>query len=134
MQLSRQDLKLSKITIGTLATEEYCSLSPHENSQAMIEKLKNGGFAEGYIVSEDNKLMSKIDALDLIEGKTTGDTDYFRLLETDTILSCLDKLSDFVGESAPILNSEGILVGVINEADVFKAYKEASEQSHLEEV
>ena len=134
MQLSRQDLKLSKITIGTLATEEYCTLSPHENAQGMIEKLKEGGFAEGYIISEDNKLMSKVDALDLIDGQTSGDKDYFRLLETDSILACLDKLSDFVGESAPILNSEGVLVGVINEADVFKAYKDASEKSHQEEV
>ncbi len=134
MQLSRQDLKLSKITIGTLASKEYCQLSPHENAQGMIEKLKEGGFAEGYIISEDNKLLSKVDALDLIDGQTSGDKDYFRLLETDSILACLDKLSEFVGESAPILNSEGVLVGVINEADVFKAYKDASEKSHQEEV
>ena len=134
MQLSRQDLKLSKITIGTLANKEYCQLSPHENAQGMIEKLKEGGFAEGYIISEDNKLLSKVDALDLIEGQTSGDKDYFRLRETDSILACLDKLSEFVGESAPILNSEGVLVGVINEADVFKAYKDASEKSHQEEV
>jgi len=58
----------------------------------------------------------------------------FKLYDTDSILVCVSKLSDFVGESAPIINADGKLIGVINEADVFRAYKDASDQSHLEEV
>ena len=134
MQLSRQDLKLSKVKIGSFATEEYCSLSQHENAQAMMDKLKSAGFVEGYVLSDENKLITKVSLLDLISNNTDGDKNFFKLYDTDSILACLNKLSDFVGESAPIISSDGILIGVINEADVFKAYKEASDQSHSEEV
>ena len=134
MQLSRQDLKLSKVKIGSFATEEYCSLSQHENAQAMMDKLKSAGFVEGYVLSDENKLITKVSLLDLISDNTDGDKNFFKLYDTDSILACLNKLSDFVGESAPIISSDGILIGVINEADVFKAYKEASDQSHSEEV
>jgi len=134
MQLSRQDLKLSKVKIGSFATEEYCSLSQHENAQAMMDKLKSAGFVEGYVLSDENKLITKVSLLDLISDNTDGDKNFFKLYDTDSILICLNKLSDFVGESAPIIGSDGILIGVINEADVFKAYKEASDQSHSEEV
>ena len=134
MQLSRQDLKLSQIPISGLANQDYCGLSPDQTSDEMLRLMSKGGYSEGYVLSDGKDLISKVTALDLMTEKTAGDSDFFRLQESDSILACLDKLTSFVGESAPVVSAEGKLVGVITEADVFKAYKNASDQSHAQEA
>ena len=44
--------------------------------------------------------------------------------ETDTISRAIEKASNFVGESIPVLDKENTLLGVITEADLFSQYLE----------
>ena len=58
------------------------------------------------------------------------------LSESNSVLDAVKIATDFVGESMPVLSSEtGHVLGVISEADIFKAYinvqKEASKIEHL---
>ena len=39
-----------------------------------------------------------------------------------SLLVAIEKASDFVGESIPVINSDGVLVGVVTEADLFASF------------
>ena len=52
--------------------------------------------------------------------------------ETDTISNAIEKASNFVGESIPVLDRENKLLGVITEADLFSQYLEV--QSRISNI
>ena len=39
-----------------------------------------------------------------------------------SLLVAIEKASNFVGESIPVINSDGVLVGVVTEADLFASF------------
>ena len=130
MKLSRQDLMLSQTPIKDLATDDFCQLSSAQSSDERLKELIKGGYAEGYVVSDSGVLLTKISVLDIVSGNLSGETDFFKLLGNDSVLVCVEKLTSFVGESAPILDQNNNLLGVITEADVFIAYKDANDKGH----
>ena len=43
------------------------------------------------------------------------------LISSDTVLDAIDKVKDFVGESIPIVDDKGKILGIISESDLFNA-------------
>ena len=54
-------------------------------------------------------------------------------MASDSISDAIEKASNFVGESIPIIDEDNMLLGVITEADLFSQYLEVqSKISNIE--
>ena len=53
---------------------------------------------------------------------------HIKLTPDTNILKAIKVLTNFVGESIPIINNKNIIVGIISENDVLKAYTQISEK------
>ena len=56
------------------------------------------------------------------------------LVNSDTVLDAIDKVKDFVGESIPIVDDKGKILGIISESDLFNALLMAEKERHEEEL
>ena len=89
---------------------------------------------EGYFIDRDKTYYGKINLIELINSNTKQAFDVREkkpiVLKPDTsILSTIEKLSTFVGESIPVVDPKNNkLLGIISESNVLKAYIDLSEQ------
>ena len=89
---------------------------------------------EGYLISSENKYLGKISLLNLINKKETFLLKYIEknpivIDPRSKLIFVIKKLSNFVGESIPIVNSKtGDMLGIISENDVLKAYLDIAEE------
>ena len=50
---------------------------------------------------------------------------------TNNITESIKKLSNFVGESVPIINKDKKIIGIISENDVLKAYEKITNEIRI---
>jgi CIC family chloride channel protein len=138
----RTDLQLGHMKVASILTQEYVFFPPGALVKDGINGLKNQGKSEGYCVDGQNKFLGKFLLVELLgtdENLTLADLCLLSpivLSERDSVLDAVKIATDFVGESMPVLSSDtGQILGVISEADIFKAYiivqKEASKIEHV---
>ena len=83
---------------------------------------------EAYILEDNKILVGKISLQSLIkDGGLTVQSNMEKsplvIYSEDSVLEAIEKASNFVGESIPVLDKgEGKLLGVITEAALFQAY------------
>ena len=84
--------------------------------------------------TKDNTYVGKISLLNLVNKKGFNLVDYAErkpliIDPNSSLMSVIKKLSNFVGESIPIVNKKtNAMIGIISENDVLKAYLEISKE------
>ena len=124
LQKGREAIALSQQKMEDLASDDYVALAPGSDGVHAVEKLKKRGHTEGYIVDENGKMIGKIsiyDALKAGEVKTVLEVDPIILLSGESLTVAMEKVSQFVGESLPVVNEENDLLGTVTEGDLFQA-------------
>lgn len=138
----RTDLQLSQLKVTSILTQEYVFFSPGALIKDGIKELKNSGKSEGYCVDSHNKFLGKFLLVELLGAdENLALLDFclsspIVLSESNSVLDAVKTATDFVGESMPVLSSDnGHVLGVISEADIFKAYinvqNQASKTEHV---
>ena len=85
------------------------------------------------MLSKDNEFIGKIRLIDIVDKKNQQITNFLQnkpiILDANlSLLASIKKLSNFVGESIPIIDKENKkLIGIISENDVLAAYLEVSD-------
>lgn len=134
MALSRNDFKLSHAKIGALVAPDYCRLLASDNTEAKIAALIAAKSSEGYVVDGAGYLVAKHDIISLHGGEIKP---YDVLTENMSVLDVMTRLSNFesgfVGESLPITDEQGKMLGIVTEGAIFGYYQTTSAQSHAEE-
>ena len=85
----------------------------------MFEKSE---FTEVYFVNDNGVLLGKTKVNALLQKKNTAlieDTSPLTLNINLDVSEAIVKVSNFVGESIPVVDYDGKLQGVLNEADLF---------------
>ena len=122
----RSEILLSEVFVTTLiGKNDYLKVRETITKDSLLNQFRDSDFTEAYVVNGSNKLVGKVKVNDLL--KVGDQVNPFRPLiirETDTISYAIEKASNFVGESIPVLDKEDVLVGVITEADLFSQYLE----------
>ena len=99
----------------------------------MFEKSE---FTEVYFVNDDGVLLGKTKVNALLQKKNTTlieDRSPLTLNINLDVSDAIVKVSNFVGESIPVVDHDGKLVGVLNEADLFLQYLKVQDAiSHIE--
>jgi CIC family chloride channel protein len=138
----RTDLQLSQMKVTSILTQEYVFFTPGALIKDGIDDLKKRAKSEGYCVDSQNKFLGKFLLVELLAAdENLALADFclsapIVLSESDSVLDAVKIATDFVGESMPVLSSgTGHVLGVISEADIFKAYinvqNEASKIEHV---
>ena len=59
---------------------------------------------------------------------------YLFLNNNDSILEAIDKIKNFVGESIPVIDESGSILGIISESDLFNELLMAEKERNDEEL
>ena len=130
----REQIRLNDALIKSYVDNKYTKLKPTTSVEKAIELLIKSKTTEGYIISDDNKFISKISLINLINKKGPNLIKYSEpkplTIDPNTnLIIVIRKLSKFVGESIPIVDKKtNEMVGIISENDVLQAYLDISEE------
>ena len=132
----RADILLSEIAVKEILGKNSFLSFRNASQSDLIKKFANSDFTEAYILNIDGKLLGKIRVNDVL-----GNKDYMDFLEKSPLLlnanesvsKAIEKASNFVGESIPVVDNDRNLIGVVTEADLFSEYLKVQDQiSHIE--
>lgn len=127
LQKGREALALSHQTVAKFAGDDFIKISQSTSGEDAQHEMKNLGHTEAYVLTEEGKLLGKISIHGAIE---CSDKSVLEVLEADPIVLYADepldiamqKVSQFIGESLPIVNRDtGIMLGSITEGALFQA-------------
>ena len=127
LALGREAIAMSQHTLETHVSDDYVKVNERSTGTEALELMRQADQTEAYVVSDSGRLAGKLSVHQAIEA---GDQTVFQFADADPMLLNLDDslqhamhtVSDFVGESVPIIARETReLLGVITEGDLFKA-------------
>ena len=127
LALGREAIALSQHTLEAHVSDDYVKVNETSTGTKALELMRQADQTEAYVVSDSGRLAGKLSVHQAIEA---GDQTVFQFADADPMLLNLDDslqhamhtVSDFVGESVPIIARETReLLGVITEGDLFKA-------------
>ena len=130
----REYILLSQSKIFNYIDQNYSSLDKDITTDAAIKILQENNTTEGYFIGENKKYLGKINLINLINSKPTEafllkEKKHIILNPNHSILETIEKLSNFVGESIPVVNPEdNRMLGIISENDILDAYIKLSNQ------
>jgi CIC family chloride channel protein len=130
----REYILLSQTKILNYIDQNYSKLDKEINTDAAIKILQKNNTTEGYFVDNNKNYLGKINLINLINSKSSKafslrDKKHIILNPDQSILETIEKLSDFVGESIPIVNTENNkMLGIISENDILDAYIKLSNE------
>ena len=84
--------------------------------------------SEAYILDKNNKLLNKVSIVELLRlaKKYLKDLKINILkIHENNILETIEDCKKFIGESIPVVDSNGVLIGIFSENDLFKCYSRA---------
>ena len=130
----REQIILNEMLIENYFDSNYTRFTPKTSINQAIKKLKSEKNTEGYIISNKDKYIGKINLLDLInvdneDLKNCVTKNPLIIDPKSNLLEVIKSLADFVGESIPIVDKKtNRMLGIISENDVLAAYLEISEE------
>ncbi len=127
LSLGREAIALSQHTLETHLSDDYVKVDETTSGQAALELMRQAEQTEAYVVSDSGRLAGKLSVHQAIQADNQtvfqfADADPVLLKLDDSLQHAMHTVSDFVGESVPIIDRETReLLGVITEGDLFKA-------------
>ncbi len=130
----REQIILNNVVIGNYARKDFIKLSKEMKVSQVIKLFLKKKETEGYILSDKSIFIGKIRLIDIINKKDQEIENFVQkkplILDYKlSLLNSIKKLSNFVGESVPIINkSNNKFIGIISENDALSAYLEISNE------
>ena len=127
-------LELESTKLASLATDNFISFSPETTKKTIVEKMQKNKLAEAYCIADDGIFLGKISIFDVMTGpqKTAAslaNPKCLQLLAGQSMNDAMKIAIDFVGEAIPVIDPNNQqLVGVISEADLFRAYSSITQR------
>jgi CIC family chloride channel protein len=128
---------LSEITVGDLlGKNDFLKVQSNITKKDLLRVFEKSEFTEVYFVNDDGLLLGKTKVNALLQKKNTTlieDTSPLTLNIKLDVSDAIVKVSNFVGESIPVVDNDGKLLGVLNESDLFLQYLKVQDDiSHIE--
>lgn len=126
LHLGREAIALSQQRVGEFANDDFIAVDKETTGQSLQQQMRTADQTEAYVVDTDGVLLGKVS----IHGATqSGDSPVIHAWDTDPIVLYADeslsvamqKVSQFVGESLPIIDHRGMMLGSVTEGALFQA-------------
>ena len=125
----RGHIEMTETPVLSVVDANFCRILPDAKVRSAIEELGRAGVTEAYLIDDDAIFHGKLGLHELLSQKADSpvlplaDSAPISIKHDASLQQAIEVASDFVGESIPVINrSEGIMVGVVTEADLFKLY------------
>lgn len=121
LKLGREHIALNQSTIDEIPSSDYVKVDLDTSVQATLDKLKAAQTTEAYVCDNEGILLGKVNVLDLHGAgalKEVMDTEPLTFKGADSLTHAMEKASEFVGESIPVVE-DGRLVAALTEGDLF---------------
>lgn len=137
VSVGRTNLALMEQSITEISQTNFLKISPGDTVERTIILLKKKEQTEAYCVAEDGTYVGKLFLPQLL--KVRGDLNVSScVIANDTVIpanssifQAIEIASDFVGEAMAVVDKKsGVIVGIVNEADLFSVYLEAQSNVH----
>ncbi len=131
--VGRDILFLQRKKIKDIVDKNFLRLGGELSVKEAIEKFKELECSEGYYVGLNDKLLGKISLPKLLSCKLDSKirdvkkTKFLKINDEEDLSNTIQKCKDFVGESIPVVDNKGKIVGIFSENDLFVSYLEAEE-------
>ena len=127
LSAGRVALSLFSQRVSEIMHQDFASALPDCSVRQALDYLQSKQKSELYLLDKDQKFVGKIlgtklDARMAAPAAAFIDQDLLTFTPDLSLLTAIEQASNFVGESIPIVTSEGVLVGVVTEADLFAAF------------
>ena len=137
VSVGRTNLALMEQSIAEIVQTNFLRVSPDDTIVRTIDLLKKEQQTEAYCVAEDGTYVGKLFLPQLLKMNSntkvgssvvTGDT---IIPSNSSIFQAIEIASDFVGEAMAVVDKKnGIILGVVTEADIFSVYLNAQSEAH----
>ena len=130
----REHILLSQTKVLNYIDQNYSMLNKDITTDAAIKILQKNNTTEGYFIDSNKNYLGKINLINLINSKSPKafqlrEKNHIILSPSHSVLETIEKLSNFVGESIPVVDSyNNTMLGIISENDILDAYIKLSNQ------
>ena len=134
MSFGREHIMLSQQSIIKYCNNDFISFDKSITVSEAIKIFKKQKSTEGYFIDKDKKFLGKLRLIDIIGVKKNicfmhREKNPLTIDKNSNVNEVIKTLSDFVGESVPIIDKKNnILLGIISENDVLNSYSEISSE------
>ena len=122
----RTEILLSEISVGNLLNKNtYLAVSVNIERPELLGLFETSGFTEAYFVDDDGKLLGKTKVNSILSDSSVNliqDKNPLYIEKSSNISDAIIKISNFVGESVPVVDTNHVLKGVVTESDLFLEY------------
>ena len=131
----REAIALNQKVVGPYASQGYVRANPSITGIELREAMRKRGHTEAYIIKSDGQFFGKVSIYEVIEAADTTikdfvDTRPLTLYSHDSLAEAMVRVSQFVGESLPVVNAEtGELHGSLAEGELFQAVIDVQDQA-----
>ena len=132
MARGRTEILLSEVSVmNLLGKNEFLVANENILKSDLVKMFENSDFTEVYFVDDAGKLCGKTKLNSVLSQKKERlifDNAPLCVEDTQSISDAILKISNFIGESVPVVDKNNILLGVITESDLFLEYLEIQDQ------
>ena len=131
----RESIALNQQTVGPFVSQDYVRAQPTVSGAELQQEMRSRGHTEAYIIDTNGKFVGKVSIYEAIEAADSSikdfvDTRPMTLYTHTSLAKAMAEVSDFVGESLPVVNAEtGELQGSLAEGALFQAVIDVQEQA-----
>ena len=129
ISIGRDFLYLKNLEVKQVIDKKYVSFSGDETVENALKIFCDAKCSEGYVIDKNNILLNKISIVELLKlnKKLTINKIKFNnfIKINENILQTIEDCKEFVGESIPVVDNKGKMMGIFSENDLFKCYSDA---------
>ena len=133
MGSGREHILLSQTSIEKYIDKNYLFLNKEISIENALKKFSQNNVTEAYFYDINKIFLGKLKLVKIIGKKNDKAIKYIekkfiKLDPSNNIFECIKILSNFVGESIPVIEKNNKFVGIISENDILKAYDQISHE------
>ena len=133
MGSGREHILLSQTSIEKYIDKNYLFLNKEISIENALKKFSQNNVTEAYFYDSNKIFLGKLKLVKIIGKKNDKAIKYIekkfiKLDPSNNIFECIKILSNFVGESIPVIEKNNKFVGIISENDILKAYDQISHE------
>ena len=131
--VGRDILFLQRKKIKEIVDKDFLKIDGNITVKEAIEMFKTFECSEAYYVGLNDKLLGKLSLPKLLSYddnlkiKDIKKTKFLKINDDEDLSETIQKCKDFVGESIPVVDNKGKIIGIFSENDLFVSYLEAEE-------
>lgn len=138
MALGRESIALDNTTMSECSGGDFVKLGTETDGETAYKLMQESEVVEAYVLKGKDEFVGKISLFEAIAAGSDPIYKYlqhkpFTLNESDSLTIAMKKITNFVGESIPVLSSNGdILLAVVTEGNIFQAVLNV--QDHVKKI